>query len=299
MNISQKTIKEIPNYLETILIDKDNLFYQEQIRVKEYSNKIPVMSGSRKAVIPWSGGLDSTASLLMAFESGLEVITININYGQSYYDKELFHIKNLISSIRKLYGSLWNQHIEVDISWLDKRLKNELTGEWKHIFPFRNYIILEEAAKHCDQEFSEIWFSCVQGEIPYSGGDKSAVFLASMKELVGKKNLQLVLPLVALNKTDILNWSMEDIDSRFDIIKNTISCFDGDGIDHCGKCQSCFNRAVAIFNSGVMKDCGLKIDKVMMKEWTDLYQEKLTKYDHYSPIRRKQLIKFIKYVESL
>ena len=235
----------------------------------------------------------------MALESGLEVKTINVNYGQTYYDKEFEHIKSLSTLIEDLYPESWKNHLEVDVSSLNSNLKRRFKGEWKHIFPFRNYIILEEAAKHIENKYSEIWFGCVQGEIPFSGGDKSAIFLTTMKETLGSRDIQLVLPLVAMNKSDILNWAVNEKETRFNIVCHTISCFNGEGTNHCGECKSCFNRAVAFHSAGMVNKCGFKPQKESLRPLVESYKKKLKEFDHYSPIRRKQINNFINYIENL
>lgn len=295
------TITELPDYLVPVISDKENIVYLEQLRVKEYSNKLATLAGNRKALIPFSGGLDSTASLLMALESGVDVITVNFNYGQTYFEKERKVIQNIEDLIKVKYTesyNLWKSHYEIDISWIDQALKAKLEGNWKHIFPFRNYVIIQETAKLANkEEFTELWFSCVKGEVPYSGGDKSIVFLSKMSDILSTENILLVTPHLGLEKTDIVNWALSDL-RRYDIIKETISCFGDKEKRQCGECQSCFNRGVAFFSNGKIEDVGFDATLVGLKEFTNYYKMQLNQTNYYSSTRKSQVQRFISFLEK-
>lgn len=287
-------INEIPKYLNDLLRDTDSELFKEQIRQKEYSQALPVREGQRHVFLPWSGGLDSTTSLLIALESSVKVTTVNFNYGQSYYEKEKVVIETLINKINEHYDtSLWVNHLSVDISWLDSETKKHFGGEWGHIFPVRNYILLSEVFSFAKKvTFSEIWFSCVQGEIGYSGGDKSIVFLNETQKQFIKENVLLIMPLIGMGKSDIVRWAMQ-YGHRYDIIKRTISCFSGDGEKHCGKCMSCFNRAVGFNSAGKLEDVGFKASKENLKDWIEYYQKRIQGSNPYSVTKRKDILDLI------
>ena len=293
MKNTTKNIYNLPHYLLDSLREQD-LAYKEQVRVKEYSKREPVVDGTRTVFLPWSGGLDSTTSLLMAIESGLTITTVFMNYGQPYIEKELLATKTLQKLIKKHYpDNKWENHITLNAQWIDEALKKEFTGEWGHIFPMRNFIILEETALLAKEvPFSEIWFSCVQGEIPFSGGDKSIVFITHMKSKLGAMNINLTTPLIGLNKGDMVAWAAQD-PKRFEITSQTISCFNGEGKNHCGKCQACFNRAVGFFSVGKLDESGIDMSTAEFKEYAKNYVLKLQKEEYYSPTRKEQLQKFI------
>lgn len=303
MKISTKKLTKIPLYLARVLDSDNNQIKLEQLRVKEYSKKITSLRGTRIAIIPWSAGLDSTASLLMALESGNRVITVNFNYGQQYWNKERETINKIRQMIFKRYPqalSLWLQHKEVDISWLDKALKKEFPGEWQHIFPMRNFTILMEVMKVIpinNYKYREIWFSCVQGEIPFSGGDKSIVFLTEVARIFSLNKFLLVLPLIGLNKTDIVKWALNK-SYRFEIIKETISCFSGKGEKHCGSCLACFNRLVGYYSAAVVKNCGFIPNYNLLKPFIDKYKSAFKKENYYSPSRKNDIFNLIYFLEN-
>lgn len=301
MKIHTKQISDFPDYLVTTLNNKDNIAYQEQLRVKEYSMKVDPLPGKRQVIIPFSGGLDSTASLIMAIESGAEIITANFNYGQPYFEKEVRVIEKIMKLISEKYpesNTLWTEHHIIDISWLDKVIKGKVGGDWRHIFPLRNYLILQEASKLAKKSrYQEIWFSCVKGEIPYSGGDKSIVFLTYMSDILSKLNILLSTPHIGLDKSDIINWSLSD-PKRYSIIKETISCFGGDGERQCGKCQSCFNRGVAFFSNNKIKDVGFDPSKKDLSDFIEYYKYGLKRSNYYSKRRSEQILNFIYLLEK-
>ncbi len=293
-----KTLSKVPSYLiETI--EKESIPYLEQVRVKEYSKRLPPLEGQRVAVIPWSGGLDSTTSLIMAIEAGISIRTIFLNYGQPYIKKELLATNKLEKLIRAKYPEAdWTEHYIVDVSFIDQLVKSKFNGEWGHIFPMRNFLILEESAAIAQpNRYTEVWFSSVQGEMPYSGGDKSVVFLTYMKEIFGKRNINLTTPLVGLTKADMVQWAIAQLD-RFRIIRHTISCFNGEGDSHCGECQACFNRAVAFFAANQLPLSGVPYHKNALQNFGENYIRKLAKESYYSPTRRSQLQQFINFISQ-
>src|SRR5687768_2671277 len=95
METDFRILKSSPNYLETVLEDITNPLLLEQLRVKEYSQQLALIPGSRNTVIPWSGGLDSTASLLIALESGCTIHTVNFNYGRNIINKRRMQFRIL------------------------------------------------------------------------------------------------------------------------------------------------------------------------------------------------------------
>lgn len=300
MKTFTKKIDNLADYIKETISSETSPILLEQLRVKEYSQKIPEKKGARRIIVPWSGGLDSTASLIMALETGSEVITVNFNYGQSYYEKELFRIKKLREMLYELYPAsktLLAEHYDIDISWLDQRIKGEFPGDWKHIFPLRNYVLLMESSYIAKGDPAELWFSCVRGEVSFSGGDKSSLFITEMKRILSESHVNLVTPLYGLEKADLINWA-KPIPYRLELLKNTISCFDGEGEGHCGKCKACFNRGVAFAAANVLEHVGYEFKQENFKAEIANYKESLLNENYYSLTRREQLQNFISILEN-
>lgn len=287
-----QTINKIPAYLKKLLSLEDNAIRLEQERVKEFSNRKKPLTGDRKVILPWSGGLDSTSSLLMALESGCYVTTVSFNYGQEYVEKEKQAINTIKSLVLKNYPQakeLWKEQYFIDISWLDCTVKKIMGGTWDYIFPLRNYFILKEASKlSCKKTYDELWFSCIQGEIPYSGGDKSIVFLSELQKEMVKKNIILITPLIGLNKADIVRWANQKKE-RWKVIKKTLSCFTGSGKGQCGKCQACFNRLVGFATAGKIKNVGFEPQYENLKPFVHKYEKVFNKEKYYSDSRKADI----------
>lgn len=290
-----KRIKKLSKEIISLISDKSSIPRLEQLRVKEYKDRIEKVNGEKLVIIPWSGGLDSTTCLLMALESSCKVQTVFFDYGQSYANKERKAIERILS---KLNGTEFSDqlisHVDLDISWLADDMADLFPGDWRHIFPMRNLIILLLATEQSDHDFKEVWFGAVQGEIPFSGGDKSEVFTKYMRKyLLNEHNTVLHTPLSNITKGDMVNWAAA-YKSRLDIIKETVSCFDSRNDSHCSQCQACFNRAVGFYNADKLDASGLNMNNDSFKEHARSYIDKLKENDYYSFRRRDELNKFIK-----
>lgn len=289
-----KNIQKLPKEVIELIKDTESTPYLEQLRVKEYEKQIPQLKGEEIAIIPWSAGLDSTTSLLMALESSIKVKTVFFDYGQEYVDKERDSIEKILSIIENsTYSDQIIEHVELDISWLSSQMSELFPGDWAHIFPMRNFIILYLSVDLFEDEYKSLWFSPVQGEIPFSGGDKSKVFIRYMEEyMITRFNTPLRLPLINLSKGDLVHWGKRD-DFRMKVIMKTISCFELSTEKQCGKCQACFNRAVAFNSVDSIGQSGINLQSAEFEKFINLYKKKLLKNDYYSNRRREEFTKFI------
>jgi 7-cyano-7-deazaguanine synthase len=287
-----------PEYIVSLLDNQESELFKEQIRQKEYSEVIPKLKGERHAYVLWSGGLDSTTALLMALESNIKVTTVNFNYGQSYYEKELAHIKKLTPLIENEYSTTkWVEHISIDISMMDEHMKSLLPGTWGHIFPVRNYILLYEVYKIIKKHpYTEIWFGCIEGEIDFSGGDKSMVFITEAQKQFMESNVRLVTPLIGMGKADCVRWTM-DKQRRYEAIKESISCFSGDGLSHCGKCMSCFNRGVGFNAAGKIDDVGYSVSLQNLSPWIEYYSDRILSDNPYSITKLEDIQTYIDFIK--
>ncbi len=290
---------ELPDEIVRLIKDAESTPHKEQLRVKEYSDRIPVLKGKKHVIIPWSGGLDSTVQLLMALESSLEVTTVFFDYGQSYVEKEEEATEKIIEILSNSeYSQQHVGHIRLDIAWLENQMAELFPGEWEHIFPMRNLIILLLAANVIDISDRELWFGAVQGEIPYSGGDKSEVFIRYMREYLMKKHdVVLRTPLATLTKGDMVFWASK-YPERMEVLKASVSCFDSASVSQCSKCQACFNRAVGFINGGAADESGIDYETPEMAEFAESYKKKLNDNSYYSYRRRKEISNFIEYIKK-
>lgn len=183
--------------------------------------------------VPVSGGLDSTACYLMAKRTGKKVIPVYFDFGQEYREKELKALEKI---------GITPEYVDLR-SLLDTGFGNKYAGEWQHIIPARNLVILCSVADKMTA--GEIYFGAVEGELKdNNGGDKSRYFLLKLNTVLADYNKTVVVktPLEHMTKGDIGRWFLDNgYEAEFDA---TISCFSG-GEGHCGKCQACFRKLLA------------------------------------------------------
>ncbi len=288
----------LPVTFTEALNSPDSLVYLEQTRAKEYSAQIDPLPGQRTILLPWSGGLDSTSALLMALEGGLPVRTVYTSYGHPYDTGEQTSVARLQKTILESYpeaARLWLEHMQLNLGDVAAEGLSRMGGEWRHLFPLRNYLILTETMAQNDGD-SELWFCPVKGEMPYSGGDKSLVFVRHMQGLASEAGLALFLPLVGLSKSDLVGWGTLS-PARYAVLRQTLSCFGSSG--HCGTCQACFTRAVAFHAVGRLEDSGVPTDGVGLAEIVLYYREKIAEGGHYPASRTAEMQAFIAHLEQL
>ena len=221
-----------------------------------------------KALVLFSGGLDSTTALAKAInEYGKEnVVALSISYGQK-------HIKEIEASnnIVKYYGV---EHIFLDLSKIfefsDCSLLSHSNvevpeGDYKDqldkqdgkplstYVPFRNGLFLSCAAaiaisKNCDIIFYGAHADDSAGNaypdcsVEFTKAINEAIYLGSGKQV------KVVGPFVNMHKADIVK-----LGTKLNVPYNlTWSCYQGHD-KACGKCGTCIDRIKA-FEANGLKD---------------------------------------------
>ena len=220
-----------------------------------------------KALVLFSGGLDSSTALAMAVESyGKDnVIALSITYGQK-------HIKEIESSkaVANYYGV---EHIYMDLSKVFEYSncslleKNEFAkipeGEYSDqlnklhnntlstYVPFRNGLFLSAAASIAISKDCDIIYYGAHKDDAAGGAypDCSEEFTKAMRDAIylgsGKK-VDLVGPFVGINKAGIVKIGLE-LNVPYHL---TWSCYNGHD-KACGKCGTCIDRIKAFEANGV------------------------------------------------
>ena len=219
---------------------------------------------SKKAVVLFSGGLDSATCLFIAKSLGFEPITISINYSQRHeieilYAKKMLEYANVRESVffsldSSLMGesALTDQGIEVPKG--GKNIEKEIIPVT--YVPARNLIFLSMASALAESREAEHIFIGVN-TLDYSGyPDCRPDFIESFEKtcnLATKKGreggyIKLETPLIGLKKSEIikkgnilkvpyeLSWSCYDPD------KNDLPCF---------SCDSCILRKKGFAEAGL------------------------------------------------
>lgn len=229
-----------------------------------------------KALVLFSGGVDSTTCLGLAIEKyGKENVTaLSISYGQK-------HTKEIEASdnIAKYYGV---EHIYLDLAKIfeysdcsllshsNKDVPKESYAEQlkksdgmpvSTYVPFRNGLFLSSAAsialsKNC----SVIYYGAHSDDAAGNAyPDCSDAFNSAMGEAiyVGSGNkLTIEAPFVSCTKAEVVKKGLE-LKVPYEL---TWSCYEG-GDRPCGKCGTCIDRAKAFELNGV-DDPAIKEDNV-------------------------------------
>ncbi len=225
-----------------------------------------------KALVLFSGGVDSTTCLAMAIRSfGKDnVISLSVSYGQKH-EKELEAAKNIIAyyDIRGLTLDLTNvfaysncsllSHSNQDIpqkSYLEQFRENRGNPVSTYV-PYRNGIFLSVAAGIAlSNECNTIYYGAHLDDAAGNAyPDCSRAFLEGMSEAIyegsGRK-LRLTAPFINLNKAQIVARGLE-LSVPYEL---TWSCYEGKDTP-CGKCGTCLDRQIA-FESNHVSDPAVK-----------------------------------------
>ncbi len=217
-----------------------------------------------KAIILFSGGIDSSTTLAMAKSFGHEIYALSFNYGQRH-KIELDRAKQISSII----GVQAHKIIDIDLrffgnSALTDDIKVPKDQHGKSIVapityvPARNTIFLSYALAWAEViKASDIFIGA--NIIDYSNyPDCRPEYIASFEKManlatvagVSGKTIKIHAPLLLMSKENIIRKGIELGVNYY----HTLSCYDPteDG-QSCGHCDSCIIRLNAFDNIG-MKD---------------------------------------------
>jgi 7-cyano-7-deazaguanine synthase len=219
-----------------------------------------------KALVLFSGGLDSTTALALAISKyGKEnVVALSVSYGQkhikeieasnkiaAYYDVEHIYL-DLTKIFQYSNCSLLSQNNDIAIPEGEyaKQLQ-EQDGALSTYVPFRNGLFLSSAAsialsKNCDIIYYGAHADDAAGEaypdcsVEFTKAINEAIYLGS-----GKK-VSVVGPFVNMHKADIVKLGLK-LGVPYEL---TWSCYEGHD-KACGKCGTCIDRIKAFKANGV------------------------------------------------
>ena len=220
----------------------------------------------KKAVVLFSGGLDSTTTLAIAHDEGYDIYAMSFRYGQRH-TVELQCAKN----IAKALGV--KQHIVVDIDLrtfgssalteTDIQVpKDRPDTEMGHGIPItyvpaRNTIFLSYALAYAEVLVADTIFIGANA-IDYSGypdcrpeyidAYQTMANLATQAGVEGKTKLRIRAPLIDKTKAEIIQIGTTlSVDYSL-----TLSCYDPDAEGRaCGGCDSCLLRKKGFKEAGV------------------------------------------------
>ncbi len=220
-----------------------------------------------KALVLFSGGLDSTTCLAMAVEKyGVEnVIALSIFYGQKH-DKEI----NAAKKTAEHYGVIWKtldltpifadskcsllaqNDEEIPQITYAEQLKETDGKPVSTYVPFRNGLFISSAASialsnecgviyygaHSDDAAGNAYPDCSDA---FNNAINAAVFIGSGEQL------KVEAPFVNMTKAEIVKKGME-LKVPYEL---TWSCYEG-GERPCGLCGTCRDRIAAFEANGII-----------------------------------------------
>ena len=217
---------------------------------------------AKKAIVLFSGGLDSTTCLYWAIAQGYTCETLTIAYGQR-------HVREL-ESARKITERLGVKHhsIELNLPWLaqatslvnrQQALPDIAVEEIPHAgipstyVPGRNLMFLSIAGSLLDSVGAQAIIAGPNA-IDFSGyPDCTPAFFKSAGEALNRgtkqgvqEGIEVIAPLMRMGKAEIVKLAAE-LKVPFEL---TWSCYAG-GEKPCGKCDSCKLRAKGFAEAGV------------------------------------------------
>lgn len=207
---------------------------------------------TKKAVIVFSGGQDSTTCLIHALALYDEIHCITFDYGQRH--REEIEVAQQLSETlgvtvhKVLDTSLLN---ELAISSLTRdnipvpNANSTVNGLPSTFVPGRNILFLTLASIYAYQVGAQ---SVITGvcETDFSGypdcRDNFVKALHNAIELGMDYKLRIETPLMWLNKAEI--WALADSYGQLDLVRHhTLTCYNGIKGSGCGTCDACNFRA--------------------------------------------------------
>lgn len=219
-----------------------------------------------KALVLFSGGVDSTTCLGMAIEKyGKEnVVALSISYGQKH-SKEI----ESANAVAAFYGV---EKIDIDLSLIfkysdcsllessDEDIPHESYAQQLEktdgmpvstYVPFRNGLFLSCAASIAlSKECGVIYYGAHSDDAAGNAyPDCSDVFNNAMNTAIYEgsgRQLEIIAPFVGMSKAEVVKKGLE-LGVPYEL---TWSCYEG-GNTPCGKCGTCIDRAKAFELNGV------------------------------------------------
>lgn len=211
-----------------------------------------------KAVVIFSGGLDSTVCLGLATSQFDKVFALSFDYGQRH-SRELRNAKQIIARypevehlVVKFDAGKWGGSSLTDAT---KAIPESLSDEIPNTYvPARNIIFLSFALSVAEAKEAEAVYIGVNA-LDYSGyPDCRPEFIEAFEKVaeLGQKRgvegdpVKVLTPLIKLTKAGIVKKAIE----LGVPVELTWSCYQG-GESPCGVCDSCRLRQKGFFEAGI------------------------------------------------
>ena len=205
---------------------------------------------TRKAVIVFSGGQDSTTCLIHALPTYDEIHCVTFDYGQRHR-AEIEVAQQLSKQLgvkvhKVLNTSLLNELAVSSLTRDNIPISRSAGGGVPDTFvPGRNILFLTLASIYAYQVGAEAVITGIS-ETESSGypdcGEKFVKVLNSAVNLGMDYKLRVETPLMRLNKAE--TWALADYHKQLDLIRyHTLTCYNGVLGSGCADCDACALRA--------------------------------------------------------
>ena len=222
-----------------------------------------------KAVVPISGGMDSSVLLHLAANRYDRIITVNYDYGQKHRDKEINCASFQIESLDMPVDSL---HIKLpffkDICQVSSLLNNKIAvakakdvmgdPQTVNYVPFRNLMLLSISLSIAENyDASTVFHGAAQADSVAGFWDGSEEFLEQINKVsaLNRRNrITIQAPLIDKSKQEIIKLGIKlGVD-----FSQTWTCYEGGELS-CGECTACSLRIKGFIDAGFIDPLKYKI----------------------------------------
>lgn len=206
----------------------------------------------KKAIVPISGGVDSSTCVALAKSKGYEVYCMFVNYGQNNLQHEIKASNDIANYYGvkefKILNFDWFKQVGgsglVNNTYINKENK---TLEY---VPFRNTIILSLAMAWADSIKADAIFYGSTGA-PWITPDNSPEYFEAYRKVaqIGamKKDIKIFSPFNEFSKKDVIELGLK-LKVPYEL---TWSCHNNKE-RHCGECGQCLDRKKAFEQLGLL-----------------------------------------------
>jgi len=187
-----------------------------------------------------SGGLDSTLMSLMAYEEGITVVPLFVDYGQLSAAREwaacrLLHERHGLPQVTKMDVSGYGKAVPSGITNTSLRINEDA------FLPGRNLLLLLCGAAYAYNVSANGVAIGLLNPDNHLFPDQTLAFLRKAEDMIKTtlgRRIAVLAPLIEFSKADILQMAA----ARG--LRDTYSCHAG-GLKPCGKCVACVEIANA------------------------------------------------------
>lgn len=230
---------------------------------------------SSKAVVPISGGMDSSVLLHLAASRYDEIVAITYNYGQKHRDKELMCATLQIESIETpvVYQNI-NLPFFKDVCQVSSLLNSKIAvakakdvmgdPQTVNYVPFRNLMLLSISLATAESaSASTVFHGAAQADSVAGFWDGSEEFLEQINKVsaLNRRNrITIQAPLIDKSKAEIIKLGIKlGVD-----FSKTWTCYEGEE-QACGECTACSLRIKGFLDAGYIDPLPYKINLPWVK----------------------------------